>query len=122
MTENVILRNSDKEILRGEKDDSDYSDYSTRRSQIRTRVRNRSKALAEELELLEDAEETELADQLREVILEQSPMMAHSDLEARIEQFESDLRQVERRCSEVERLKTELDQIRDQLNGDKSQQ
>lgn len=122
MTENVILRNSDKEILRGKKEDSDFSDYPTRRSQIRTRVRNRSEALAEELELLEDAEETELADQLREMILEQSPMAVHSDLEARIEQFEADLRRVEQRCSDVERLKTELNEIRDQLNGDGSEE
>lgn len=117
MGENVILRNSDKEILRGEKDDSDFSDYSTRRSQIRTRVRNRSQALAEELELLDEAEETELADQLREVVLEQSSMAPHSELEARIERFESYLRQLERRCTEVEQLKTELDEIREQLNA-----
>lgn len=117
MAENVILRNSDKEILRGEKDDSDFSDYSTRRSQIRTRVRNRSQALAEELELLDEAEETELADQLRKLILEQSSMAPRSELEARIEQFESDLRQIERQCSEVEQLKTDLDEIREQLNA-----
>ena len=120
MTENVILRNSDKEILRGEKDDSDFSDYSTRRSQIRTRVRNRSKALAEELELLDDAEESELADQLREAITEQSSKTTRSDLIVRLERLESDLRQFEQRCSEVERLKTELEEIRDQLDRDSS--
>lgn len=120
MTENVLLRNSDKEILRGEKNDSDFSDYSTRRSQIRTRVRNRTEALAEELELLDDAEESELADQLRQAIVGQSSTTAHTDLEARLERLESDLQQIERQCSEVERLKTELEDIREQLNGDSS--
>lgn len=118
MTDNVVLRNSDKQILRGEKDDSDFDDYSTRRSQIRTRVRNRSEALVKELQLLDDAGETELAMQLLETILEQSNMTPHSDLKSRIERFESDLHQIERRCAEVEQMKAELEELREQLNGD----
>lgn len=117
MSDNVILLNSDKRILQGEKDENDYKDFSNRKSQIRTRVRNRSKALAEELELLDEAEETELANQLRKVVLEHSSIAPHSDLEARVERFESDLRQIERHCTEVEQLKTELDEIREQLNA-----
>lgn len=115
MTENVVLRKSDKEILSGEKDDSDYDDYSTRRSQIRTRVRNRSEALVEELELLVDAGETEVAQHLLETILEQSNMRTNADLESRIQRFESDLQQIERRCSEVEHMRAELEDIREQL-------
>jgi DNA repair exonuclease SbcCD ATPase subunit len=115
MSENVVLRKSDKEILNGEKDDSDYDDYSTRRSQIRTRVRNRSEALVEELQLLDYAGETEDAQHLLETIIDQSHTRTISEIESRIQRIESDIQQIERRCSDVEQLKAELEEIREQL-------
>lgn len=121
MTENVVLRNSDKEILRGKKDDSDYDDYSTRKSQIRTRVRNRSEALVEELQLLDEAGETEVANNLLDTILNQSDLLTPPKLENRIERFESDLQQIERQCAEVDRLKSELEEIRSSITDTSSE-
>jgi len=115
MAENVVLLPSDKAILRGERDESDYKDYSTRKSQIRNRVKRRSRALARELQLLNDTGETEVAENLLEVILEESDSAIHFDLEARVRRMESDLNRIEQCCSEVDRLKREIEQIRDIL-------
>lgn len=116
MPENVVLLNSDKEILRGERDSSDYNDYSTRRSQIRLRVRKRGKAITEELKLLEEAGESQVAEDLLESILEQAGSVVRADLESKVERIESDLQRIEKRCAEIEHLRSELEDVQRQLS------
>lgn len=117
MSDNVVLLNSDKEILRGEREESDFQNYSTRRSQIRTRVRKRSKALLEEIQLLADNGESEVAEYLLEHLLKGSDMVHQSNLREQIERLESDLVRIEQSYSEVQRLKDELDSLRDMVEN-----
>lgn len=115
MNENVVLRRSDKKILQGEKGESDFKDFSTRKSQIRSRVRRRSDELVDEIELLHEAGEQAVARQLVRTLCEESEYLIHAPLQSRIEELEREIEEIERRSSDVERIKNELEEIQEQI-------
>lgn len=115
MTENVVLRKSDKEVLSGEKSEADFDDFSTRKSQIRTRVRNRSGALADELALLQEAGEDELVEELTHSLAEQTNVIIAPNLSERIDRLERELDDIERRCNGIPELREELAELREML-------
>lgn len=115
MNEHVVLRKSDKEILEGEKDESDFQDFSTRKSQIRTRVRRRGDELVDEIDLLHEAGENAIARELVRTLCSESEYLIRAPLESRIEEIERKIEEIERQCSDVERIKTEIDEIKEEL-------
>ncbi len=82
-----LLTKSEREFLRGEKDDVDARQY---RYNIRSNFRSRVSELEDDLELLRDAGEEEL-----------------------VEEFHNTFSRMDRLEREVERLRDELDQERD---------
>ena len=82
-----LLTKSEREFLRGEKEDVDEQQY---RYNIRSNFRSRVSELEEDLELLRDAGEEEL-----------------------VEEFHNTFSRMERLEREVERLRDELEEERD---------
>ena len=111
----MVLRKSDKEILRGEKGESDFQDFPTRQSQIRTRVRRRSEALAEEVQLLREAGEGDIAEELLQSVCGEAGFVVNSRLHMRLKVIERELDDLERRYGDIERLKAEIESIQEQL-------
>lgn len=111
-----LLTRRDVEILEGDADESEFSNYANRRAKIRTRVRNRSKALVDEIQLLRQAGEEELADDSLETITEGLAQVEHSNVAKQIQDLKTDLDRIEQRCSELPEIRERIDELEDQAN------
>lgn len=116
MSDNTILTSRDKEILRDEVSPDGYADFENRMAKIRYRVRRRSQALAEEVNLLIDAGETAVVDEFCQTLTEEVHCLEHADVEKRLRRIEKDLERIESQHSDIESLKSELDEVRNELD------
>lgn len=111
----VLMYPSDKEILEGERDHSDFDNYSNRISQIGSRVRTRTSVIVEELKLLQDSELNDRADEFFEAIVENFETVGSGDLSRRLDRLSRDLHDVEQRCDEIPEIRDEIAEIREKL-------
>jgi len=116
MSNNAILTSRDKEILRDEISPDDYADYENRIAKIRYRVRRRSQAVAEEVNLLIDAGEKAVVNEFCETLTEDVHRLEHTDVERRLSHIERELEKIEAQHSDIESLKSELEEVRNELD------
>lgn len=120
-SDNVILLNSDKRILKGEKDENDYKNFSNRKSQIRSRVNNRSEILAREIELLNESGEGGVVDNLVNELTSTTGLVARSELVQRVDEMERKLHEIERQCDELPVVQGQLQEVQAELGLEQSQ-
>lgn len=116
MGENAILTATDKKILRGEIDEETYKDYSNRISKIRTRVRKRSEALVDEIQLLNQSGEEEVVDKILNEILTEVDHDTGKNLDGELRQLERDLQEVEDMCDEIPLIRSRLERLKEELD------
>ena len=116
MSNNAILTSRDKEILREEISPNDYADFENREAKIRYRVRLRSQALAEEINLLKEAGETAVVDDFCQTLTDEIDCLEHTDIEEKLRRIEKDLDRLESQHSDIKSLRAELDSVRNELD------
>lgn len=117
MNDHVLLIKADKDILAGKRDESEFANFTTRKSQIRWRVRNRGKALVQEIELLGESGEEELVVEVVDHLIEEVDALARSDVVDQLDRLERDLRDIEQKCEEISTLRSRLQEIEQQLQN-----
>lgn len=115
MSDNAILTSRDKEILAGEADPAEFSDFGNRKSKIRSRVRRRSDALVAEIELLSKEGEEELVDEFCETIGSEIHRLAARDILKELHRLERDLDEIEGKTAEIDRVRSEIQELREQV-------
>lgn len=115
----VIMYPSDKEILRGEKGESDFADFSNRISQIGSRVRTRTSVLVDEIRLLQDSDMEHLAQEILHKFIENFDDLEKGDLAERLERLSKEIEEVERVCDDIPAIQDELKVIREQIDSNR---
>lgn len=115
--DDVIMYSSDKEILQGKRDPSEFENFPNRLSQIGSRVRTRTPVLIEEIHLLRNSELSGKADEFLTAISENFKEVHHGDLSKRLEDLSRDLEEVEQKCSEVPEIREKIRELQDRLES-----
>lgn len=118
MSDDAILTSRDKEILQGDVDPDEFSDYNNRISKIRSRVNRRRETLVSEIKLLRDFGEKELVEEFLIHLSENVDDLSATDLEQRVEELRKDLDRVEEICSEVSGIRERLAEIEQEFEED----
>lgn len=115
MSDNAILTSRDKEILAGEADPAEFSDFENRKSKIRSRVRRRSDAIVSEIELLSEKGEEELVNEFCETVGSEIHRLGTRDILNELDRIERDLEEIERKTSDIDRVRSEIQELRKEV-------
>jgi len=115
MSDNAILTTRDKEILSGEVDPAEFSDFENRKSKIRSRVRRRSEELVTEIELLSKRGEEELVDDFCKTVGSEITRLGSRDILKELDRIERDLGEIERKTTDIDRVRSELQELREEV-------
>lgn len=115
MSDNALLTSKQKEILREEVDLDRYSNPRNTIYKIRSNARSRGESVVEEIRLLEESGNGDVADEIRQTVANSMGLIYDEGAERRIEQLRVDIETIERNVNRIPEIKRRLEKIEGEL-------